>query len=133
MFAPIAENGFAVLTLIAAPAVFANAPSVLALGTRNRLARFGDRRRSLARELHAPTKHDKTTEVWVSHLSRLERRGALLVRAMKYLYGSIGAFARCQPAFYSRGQSEVFGLPAVVCRHRPKSALQPVVWKSLGW
>ncbi len=31
--------------------------------------------------------------MWVNHLSRLQQRGALLVRAMKYFYGSIGAFA----------------------------------------
>src|SRR5262249_3296193 len=29
----------------------------------------------------------------VSHLSRLEKRGALLVRAMSFFYGAIGAFA----------------------------------------
>jgi hypothetical protein len=92
MFAPVTENPFAVLTLIAAPAVFTNASSVLALGTGNRLARVVDRTRFLARELHT-AKRDETTELWVSHLSRLEKRGALLVRAMSYFYGSIGAFA----------------------------------------
>ncbi len=93
MFAPVTENPFAVLTLIAAPAVFTNASSVLALGTGNRLARVVDRTRFLARELHANTRRDETTSMWVNHLSRLEKRGALLVRAMKYFYGSIGAFA----------------------------------------
>lgn len=94
MFAtPVAENPFAVLTLIAAPAVFTNASSVLALGTGNRLARVVDRTRFLARELHATTQRDQATEMWVGHLSRLEKRGALLVRAMSYFYGAIGAFA----------------------------------------
>ena len=93
MFTPVTENPFAVLTLIAAPAVFTNASSVLALGTGNRLARVVDRTRYLARELHTAPKHDQITDLWVSHLSRLERRGALLVRAMSFFYGSIGAFA----------------------------------------
>ncbi len=93
MFTPIAENPFAVLTLIAAPAVFTNASSVLALGTGNRLARVVDRTRYLARELHSATARDETTQLWVDHLSRLERRGALLVRAMSFFYGAIGAFA----------------------------------------
>jgi hypothetical protein len=93
MFAPVAENPFAVLTLIAAPAVFTNASSVLSLGTGNRLARVVDRTRVLARELHATRQRDETTELWVSHLSRLEKRGALLVRALKYFYGAIGSFA----------------------------------------
>jgi hypothetical protein len=93
MFAPITENPFAVLTLIAAPAVFTNASSVLALGTGNRLARVVDRTRFIARELHAAPKPDETAEMWVIHLGRLEDRGALLVRALKYFYSAIGAFA----------------------------------------
>jgi hypothetical protein len=93
MITPLAENPFAVLTLIAAPAVFTNASSVLALGTGNRLGRVVDRTRYLARELQSAPKHDETTDLWVSHLGRLERRGALLVRAMSFFYGAIGAFA----------------------------------------
>lgn len=88
-----AENPFAVLTLIAAPAVFTNASSVLALGTGNRLARVVDRTRVIARELHTAPNRDQVTELWVNHLSKLETRGALLVRAMSFFYGSIGSFA----------------------------------------
>jgi hypothetical protein len=87
------ENPFAVLTLIAAPAVFTNASSVLALGTGNRLARVVDRTRVLAHELHSATKRDETTELWLNHLAPLQKRGALLVRAMSFFYGSIAAFA----------------------------------------
>jgi hypothetical protein len=94
MFAPVSDNPFAVLTLIAAPAVFTNASSVLALGTGNRLARVVDRTRQLAKELHSePPSDSATTEMWKRHLVRLEKRGALLVRAMSFFYGSIGAFA----------------------------------------
>jgi uncharacterized protein DUF2721 len=93
LMASAAENPFAVLTLIAAPAVFTNASSVLALGTGNRLARVVDRTRFIARELHASPKRDEVTALWVNHLSKLEKRGALLVRAMSFFYGSIGAFA----------------------------------------
>src|SRR5262252_2218113 len=92
MAVPVVENPFAILTLIAAPAVFTNASSVLALGTANRLARVVDRTRVLARELHSTTR-DEATQLWVSHLGRLEQRGSLLVRAMSFFYGSIGAFA----------------------------------------
>jgi hypothetical protein len=87
------ENPFAIITLIAAPAVFTNASSVLALGTGNRLARVVDRTRYLARELHSGSERDESTRLWVNHLSRLQKRGALLVRAMSFFYGSIGAFA----------------------------------------
>jgi len=87
------ENPFAVLTLIAAPAVFTNASSVLALGTGNRLARVVDRTRVLANELQSATKRDQTTELWVNHLGRLQRRAYLLVRGMSFFYSSIAAFA----------------------------------------
>ncbi|HEY7405912.1 MAG TPA: DUF2721 domain-containing protein [Candidatus Angelobacter sp.] len=93
MFAPVSESPFAVLTLIAAPAVFTNASSVLALGTGNRLARVVDRTRQLVRELHGAEADKATKDLWVSHLGRLEQRGALLVRAMSFFYGSIGCFA----------------------------------------
>ena len=91
--ASITENPFAVLTLIAAPAVFTNASSVLALGTGNRLARVVDRTRLIARELYDAPAEDNRHQLWMSHLDRLERRGSLLLRAMRFFYGSIGAFA----------------------------------------
>src|SRR5262249_3687251 len=56
-------------------------------------ARVVDRTRVLARELHSATKRDQTTELWVNHLGRLEKRGSLLVRGMSFFYGSIAAFA----------------------------------------
>jgi len=31
--------------------------------------------------------------LWVTHLDRLEKRGALLVRAMSFFYSAIGCFA----------------------------------------
>jgi len=93
MISPVAESPFAVLTLIAAPAVFTNASSVLALGTANRLARVVDRTRQLSKSLHEGEGDASTRSLWVSHLSRLEKRGALLVRAMSFFYGSIGCFA----------------------------------------
>lgn len=93
MFAPVSESPFAVLTLIAAPAVFTNASSVLALGTGNRLARVVDRTRQLARELHGTESTRETKDLWVNHLERLEQRGTLLVRAMSFFYGAIGCFA----------------------------------------
>lgn len=93
MATPVTENPFAVLTLIAAPAVFTNAASLLTLGTANRLARVVDRTRYLTNELRNSTLEADTRRLWLSHLPRLEKRGALLVRALGFFYGAIGAFA----------------------------------------
>jgi hypothetical protein len=93
MISPVSESPFAVLTLIAAPAVFTNASSVLALGTGNRLARVVDRTRALVRDLHGAETDAETKQLWMRHLDRLEQRGALLVRAMSFFYTAIGCFA----------------------------------------
>ena len=93
MLTPVSDSPFAVLTLIAAPAVFTNASSVLSLGTGNRLARVVDRTRTLVKELHSGEIDPATRSLWINHLGRLEKRGALLVRAMSFFYGAIGCFA----------------------------------------
>lgn len=93
MISSVQESPFAVLTLIAAPAVFTNASSVLALGTGNRLARVVDRTRAIVKDLHGAEIDAATRELWVRQLARMEQRGALLVRAMSFFYGAIGCFA----------------------------------------
>ena len=93
MFFATGDNPYTVLTLIAAPAVFTNAASVLTLGTGNRLARVVDRTRSISQELQKGELNTESLKLWRSHLDRLERRGGLLLRAMRSFYGSIGAFA----------------------------------------
>jgi hypothetical protein len=93
MLTPVSDSPFAVLTLIAAPAVFTNASSVLSLGTGNRLARVVDRTRTLVKDLHGAEIDPATRSLWISHLARLEKRGSLLVRAMSFFYGAIGCFA----------------------------------------
>ncbi len=49
--AALADNPFAALTIVVAPAVLTNASSVLCLGTGNRIARVVDRTRVLNAEL----------------------------------------------------------------------------------
>src|SRR5438270_3096640 len=94
MATPVSDNPFAVLTLIAAPAVFTNASSVLALGTGNRLARVVDRTRQLTEQLRGAKSENKSeTEMDLRHITRLERRADRLVRAMSFFYTAIGAFA----------------------------------------
>src|SRR5260370_11892858 len=97
MITSIADNPFAVLTLIAAPAVFTNASSLLALGTGNRLARGVDRTRYLARELRSSSTHDETTELWASHLGRLEKRGPLFDPPLTFFSRPICPFAPPTP------------------------------------
>jgi len=86
----VPDNPLAVLTLIAAPAVFTNASSVLVLGTGNRLARVVDR--YIAQQLR--NEHDRALcQMYSTQLERLEKRGQKLVGGMTFFYTAVGSFA----------------------------------------
>jgi hypothetical protein len=90
-----AHNPFAVLTLIAAPAILTNASSVLALGTSNRFARAVDRQRQLSQMLETggPEMDAETLDVRQRQLYITERRALLLIAALTRFYTSLGSFA----------------------------------------
>jgi hypothetical protein len=87
-------NPFAVLSLIAAPAILTNACSVLAMSTSNRLARAADRTRELSKQLEgsgglsAPDTDRRLRELTVS-----EQRTLQLVAALRSIYLALGSFA----------------------------------------
>lgn len=89
-----AGNPFAVLTLIAAPAVLTNASAVMSLSTSNRFARAIDRARSLTKELQSKKDAPDTQMAFrFRQLGYANRRAMLLVRALTAFYVSLGAFA----------------------------------------
>lgn len=88
------ESPFSVLTLIAAPAVLTNASSLLTLGTSNRLARAVDRARDLTNQLEKETDHHSPAAVFrARELSMVQRRMAMLIRALQAFYLAVGSFA----------------------------------------
>jgi hypothetical protein len=87
------NNPFAVLTLIAAPAVFTNASSVLALGTANRLGRAVDRARVLGDKLQSGAASEEEKKLWAAHLRTIDLRTTLLLKALRSFYTCVGAFA----------------------------------------
>jgi hypothetical protein len=90
----VTDNPYAVLTLIAAPAILTNASSVLALGTSNRFARAVDRQRQLSQMLESAAQLDPDTlKVRRRQLGITERRAQLLIGALTRFYTSLGAFA----------------------------------------
>lgn len=91
---PLSTNPFAVLTLIAAPAVLTNAAAVMSLSTSNRFARAVDRARALAKEFQTKKETpDDLTAHRFRQLTYANRRAMLLVRALTAFYASLGAFA----------------------------------------
>ena len=88
------SSPFAVLSLIAAPAVLTNASTVLALGTGNRLAATVDRARFLTNELEAQASaNSSSTRANSRELAAAQRRMLMLIHALRYIYISIGSFA----------------------------------------
>jgi hypothetical protein len=89
----VANNPFAVLTAIVAPAILTNASSVLALGTGNRLGRVVDRTRVVAGAIAFYAVGSAEFVAWNAQLRVLEIRAQMLLKAMRMFYAALGLFA----------------------------------------
>src|ERR1051325_1532858 len=87
----LTQNPFAVLTFIVAPAILTNATSVLAMSTINRMLRTRDRMHELYAESEGATQFRGAT--YVEQVNRVESQAMLLLRALRWIYVSLGAFA----------------------------------------
>jgi hypothetical protein len=87
-------NPFAVLSLIAAPAILTNSAAVLIMSTGTRLGRAVDRARELSKQLEdaidpaAPTAQRRLRELGLA-----EARAIILVQALRGYYTALGSFA----------------------------------------
>ena len=91
--ADLSENPFALLSLIAAPAVLTNAASVLVMSTTNRFLRAGERMRALAVRIEEKKITPGLRGLVRSQVDRTERQAVLLIGALRGAYTAIGAFA----------------------------------------
>ena len=89
----LADNPFAVLSAVAAPAVLTNACSVLALGTGNRIARVVDRSRELIKLKSATAAGSADYIAYAKQLKQQRVRGRLLLRALRLFYTGLALFA----------------------------------------
>ena len=87
----LTQNPFAVLTFIVAPAILTNATSVLALSTINRMLRTRERMHQLYAESEGAAKF--RGPAYVEQVNRVENQAMLLLRALRWIYVSLGAFA----------------------------------------
>jgi hypothetical protein len=87
----LTQNPFAVLTFIVAPAILTNAASVLAMSTINRMLRARERMHQLFTE--SQTGAFATETKFLEQVSRVERQGLLLLKALHGIYIAISAFA----------------------------------------
>ncbi len=109
------ENPFAVLSLIAAPAILTNASSVLAMSTSNRLARAVDRARELSKQLEGTADlSSPEAQRRLMELSAAEQRSGLLVSALQRLYVALGGFALAALISLLGAVLVPFGFPTLV-------------------
>lgn len=87
------QSPFAVLSLIAAPAILTNAASTLALSTINRMFRTRDRMHELLKESDTKDLPETEKAHLLEQVNRVERQAVLLLRALHAIYVALGAFA----------------------------------------
>src|SRR5437762_3114151 len=89
----LGQSPFAVLTVIAAPAVLTNAASVLAMSTINRMLRTRDRMHQLLAQSEAGVQNAADAQRLIVQVNRVERQASLLLGALRSIYVALGAFA----------------------------------------
>lgn len=87
------QSPFAVLSLIAAPAILTNAASTLALSAINRMFRTKDRMHELLKESDTKDLPETERAYLLEQVNRVERQAVLLLRALHSIYVALGAFA----------------------------------------
>ena len=91
--ADLSQNPFALLSLIAAPAVLTNAASVLVMSTTNRFLRASERMRALAVRIEEGKVTPGLRALIRGQVDRTERQAVLLLGALRAAYTAIGSFA----------------------------------------
>jgi hypothetical protein len=89
----LSPNPFALLSLIAAPAVLTNAASVLALSTSNRFLRASERMRALSVKTEDKKLSHELRTLFATQANRTERQALLLLAGLRAAYVGIGSFA----------------------------------------
>jgi hypothetical protein len=91
--ADLSQNPFALLSLIAAPAVLTNSASVLVMSTTNRFLRASERMRALAVRVEEKKLTPALRALARKQVDRTERQAVLLLGALRAAYTAIGSFA----------------------------------------
>jgi len=89
----LSANPFALLSLIAAPAVLTNAASVLALSTSNRFLRASERMRALSTRTEDRTLSHDVRVLLFRQADRTERQALFLLGGLRAAYVALGSFA----------------------------------------
>ncbi len=90
---PFENNPFGLLTFLVAPAILTNASAIMLLSTSNRFGLAIDRVKAIVSDLeNRHSEPGSETTLRLEHLKLAERRVLLLVRALTFLYLTVGSF-----------------------------------------
>ncbi|MCM2281281.1 MAG: DUF2721 domain-containing protein [Bdellovibrionaceae bacterium] len=89
----LAQNPFAVITIIAAPAILTNASSILTLSTTTRLMRCLDRISALNRALDETTLTGEQREAYKLQAELSHKQSRQFLGALRWIYVALAAFA----------------------------------------
>src|SRR4029453_15544243 len=109
--ADLSSNPFALLSLIAAPAVLTNAASVLVMSTTNRFLRASERMRALAVRGEEKKLPPGLRALVRAQVDRTERQAVLLLGALRAAYTAIGSFGTPGPISLLRAGMAATTLP----------------------
>lgn len=89
----MAQNPFAVMTFIAAPALLTNASSLLAMSTTQRMLHTRESMRLLLAKAEAALPGTDHGGQLVTQINRVEAQAGLLLRALRAVYLALGSFS----------------------------------------
>jgi hypothetical protein len=90
----LADNPFAVLSFLAAPAILTNATTLLAMSTSNRLARASDRARAASSQILSLKATDETLAILHQTDFQISTtRARMLVQSLRSFYFAAGCFS----------------------------------------
>ncbi|MES2962892.1 MAG: DUF2721 domain-containing protein [Bdellovibrionota bacterium] len=89
----LTQNPFAVITIIAAPAILTNASSILSLSTSTRLIRCLDRINHLTEKLDKGGLSPELMKMYMKHIDLSHRQSRQFLRALRSIYTSLASFA----------------------------------------
>lgn len=89
----VVQNPFAVITVIAAPAILTNASSILTLSTSTRLMRCLDRINTLTGHLDRQEISKELRVIYLEQVELSHKQARQFLGALRWIYVALGAFA----------------------------------------
>lgn len=133
----MAQNPFAIITIIGAPAILTNASSILGLSTGTRLMKCLETLGTLEKKIEDPAVSEGAREIYLTQSQLSYRQSRNFLRALRASYTSLAAFAfSCFVALFGSvlilfGFQSMAQILAVLSLISGSAGVLGLVWSSL--